>query len=56
MMGFHDCKERALNVSTQNPEVTIKKVVEACFAVAGKKLKIEVRTVPLGSPVRGSLI
>lgn len=52
MMERPDCEGKTLNLGTQNPEVTIKEVVEACFAAVGKELKIAAMPASSGSPAR----
>ena len=52
MMELPDCEGKTLNLGTQNPEVTIKEVVEACFAAVGKELKIDAKPASSGSPAR----
>ena len=52
MMKSSDCEGKTLNLGTQNPEVTIKEVAEACFTAVGKKLNIDAKPVSPGSPTR----
>ncbi len=43
---------QTLNLGTEDPEVTIREVVETCIAVVGKSLRLEDRPDTEGSPVR----
>jgi UDP-glucose 4-epimerase len=52
MVECQECEGRTLNLGTQNPEITIKEVVEACFVAVGKKLKIQIKPATPGSPAR----
>ena len=47
-----NCEGKTLNLGTQNPEVTIREVAEACFLATNKKLNIKVMPVSPGSPTR----
>jgi nucleoside-diphosphate-sugar epimerase len=52
MMESPKCEGETLNLGTQNPEISIKEVAEACFLAADKKLSIDAKPASPGSPTR----
>jgi len=52
MMEVKECESKTLNLGTQNPEVTIKEIAEACFSAVDKKLNIDAKPASPGSPIR----
>jgi len=52
MMVNDSCEGKTLNLGTQEPEVTIKEVAEACFRAARKDLVINPQLPSPGSPER----
>ena len=52
MMKLPECEGKTMNLGTQNPEVSIKKLVETCFFIAKKDLLINPMPDSSGSPVR----
>jgi nucleoside-diphosphate-sugar epimerase len=52
MVETHSCSGKTLNLGTQNPEVTMKKVAETCFLVVDKELNINAMPNSPGSPSR----
>lgn len=52
MAKCDSCVGKILNLGTQNPEVTMKEVAEACFLVTGKKLNVNAMPSSPGSPSR----
>jgi len=52
MMNTPECSGKALNLGTQNPEVTMEDVAKICFATVGKDLKIDIKPPSPGSPER----
>jgi nucleoside-diphosphate-sugar epimerase len=52
MMESPKCEGEALNLGTQNPEISIKEVAEACFLAVDKKLSIDAKPASPGSPTR----
>jgi len=52
MMENTKCENKTLNLGTQNPEVTIREVVEVCYSVTGKNLSINEKSESSGSPIR----
>lgn len=52
MMDSPECTGKALNLGTQNPEVTMEDIAKICFSTAGKNLKINFKPSSPGSPER----
>ena len=52
MMCSSECSGKALNLGTENPEVTMRDVAKICFSVVGKKLIIDEKPPSPGSPKR----
>ena len=52
MMELPECEGMTMNLGTQNPEVSMKQLVETCFIIVNKELKINAMPASPGSPVR----
>ena len=54
MMNYNNCENQTLNLGTQSPEITMRKLAETCHIATGKNLRINEKVASSGSPVRRS--
>ena len=52
MLETETCAGKTLNLGNESPEVTIRKVVQTCIDITGKKLTIKALSPTPGSPER----
>ena len=52
MMESPACEGQTMNLGNQEPEVTIREVVEICYRTVGKNQSIDPKPAPAGSPAR----